>query len=308
MVSEKVDIIEQFHGKDQPQIDVLDAGHVALIDCMPRLVEKGKTADDAVVQAARVSYGAGTKKVNEDRGLIRYLMRHSHTTPFEMIEFKFRLKMPMFVARQHIRHRTANVNEASLRYSKSTDEYWMPDSNENKSVYYYRTQSKTNRQGSSEDVVEHFPAKFQIDDGNGGQLLLSAEEAAFFQYHDLLNLNVAREQARTCLPVSTYTEMYWKIDLHNLLHYLSLRADSHAQKEIQEYAIAMLELIKPIVPVTIEAWDDYHPMRGAIKLTRLEKEALARITGKYVPPLETDNKREQKEWEEKALMLGLRVE
>jgi thymidylate synthase (FAD) len=266
------------------EVKVHDHGLVALVDVMPRLVPKGKTADAAIVQAARVSYGEGTKQVNEDRGLIRYLARHRHTTPFEMVEFKFHHVMPIFVARQWIRHRTANVNEYSARYSVVRDRFYHP------SLENVRKQSTTNRQGGSE-VIDNATAQEFLD-------YLDKTEALYKDYEKLLEKGVSREMARIGLPVSVYTEWYWKIDLHNLFHFLSLRMDSHAQQEIQDYANAMYALVQPIVPIAAEAFMDYN--FEAMHLTRLEIEAIR--TGQ---PLNTTNKRETAEWEEKKKKLGL---
>lgn len=277
-------------------INCLDHGFVTLVDVMPRLVPKDRpTADAAVVQAARVSYGDGTKTVNEDRGLIRYLMRHNHSTPFEMIEFKFHMKMPIFVARQIVRHRMVSLNEVSGRYSILKDEFYLPD------VDGIRQQSKTNKQGGDQQIESNVAAGF-IDQ------LKSVADSTYGLYETYLEEGVSREQARMILPVNLYTEWYWKIDLKNLLHFLALRCDAHAQYETRVFADALLNLIKPIVPVTIEAWDDYHDYRGAVKLTRLEIEAIkTMLDGKIVAPLNSDNKREQAEWVEKAAKLGLHV-
>lgn len=282
----ETDLVDILDGCSRWEIKVHDHGLVALVDVMPRLVPKGRTADFAVAQAARVSYGDGTKQITEDRGLIRYLQRHRHTTPTEMVEFKFHHVMPIFVARQWIRHRTANVNEYSARYSIVKDRFYRP------SKEYLCKQSATNKQGR-EGVLEDKTANEFLE-------YLDDAEALYERYEELTNNGVARELARIGLPASTYTEWYWKIDLHNLLHFLALRADSHAQQEIQDYANAMIRLIEPIVPVTMEAWNDYHPMRGAITLTRLEINALSGITetGGF-EGIKTDNKREQQEWIEK---------
>lgn len=279
------------------KIDCLDHGHVRLVDSMPRLVpEDQKTADYAIVQSARVSYGDGTKSVNEDRGLIRYLMRHTHTTPFEMIEFKFHCKMPIFIARQWIRHRTANVNEYSGRYSVMKDEFYTPD--EDKVMY----QSKENKQGG-DSIVDSYVAKSFVESIN------DHNTSSYDLYQNALDSGISREQARTVLPLNLYTEWYWKIDLHNLFHFLSLRCDSHAQWEIRVFADAMLSLIKPIVPLAVEAWEDYHNHRGGKKLTRLEIESIKKsLNGSKVFPLNSDNKREQLEWIEKANALGLKVD
>lgn len=266
------------------EVKVHDHGLVGLVDVMPRFAPAGKTADYAIVQAARVSYGEGTKKVNEDRGLIRYLARHRHTTPFEMVEFKFHHVMPIFVARQWIRHRTANVNEYSARYSVVRDRFYHP------SLENVRKQSATNRQGGDEPI-DAVTAKDFLD-------YLNEIERGYARYEQFLEKGVAREIARIALPASVYTEWYWKIDLHNLFHFLSLRMDEHAQQEIRDYANAMFALVQPIVPIAAEAFLDYN--LGAVHLSRLEVEALR--TGN---PLASDNRRENAEWEEKKA--GLRV-
>ena len=271
-------------GASRWEIPCLDHGFVALVDCMPRLVPEGKTADFAIVQSARVSYGQGTKHVNEDRGLVRYLMRHRHSTPFEMVEFKFHIAMPMFVARQWIRHRTANVNEYSARYSIVPDRFYRPD------IDAVRKQSKSNRQGGDEPIDVGTAEEFM-------QLLEKAEHL-YQDYIGLTEKGVARELARAALPVSVYTEWYWKCDLHNIFHFLSLRLDPHAQLEIQVFAQAMYDLLKPIVPVSAEAFEDYR--LESMHLTRLEIEAMR--TGQ---PLATDNKRETAEWDAKRERLGL---
>jgi thymidylate synthase (FAD) len=219
------------------RIDCLDKGFVRLIDVMGD--------DAAIVQAARVSYGSGTKKVLEDRGLIRYLLRHAHTTPFEMVEFKFHVKLPIFVARQWIRHRTANVNEYSGRYSEMKDEFYTPNPND------IRPQSVLNKQGRSEDT---------LPDGMADQAanaFKSGQDDAYAQYQEFLEQGIAREIARINLPVSNYTEWYWKIDLHNLFHFLRLRIDAHAQYEIRVFAEAIAELVKPFVPHAWQAFEDY---------------------------------------------------
>jgi thymidylate synthase (FAD) len=219
------------------RIDCLDKGFVRLIDVMGD--------DAAIVQAARVSYGSGTKKVLEDRGLIRYLLRHAHTTPFEMVEFKFHVKLPIFVARQWIRHRTANVNEYSGRYSEMKDEFYTPNPND------IRPQSVLNKQGRSEET---------LPDGIADQAanaFKSGQDDAYAQYQEFLEQGIAREIARINLPVSNYTEWYWKIDLHNLFHFLRLRIDAHAQYEIRVFAEAIAELVKPFVPHAWQAFEDY---------------------------------------------------
>ena len=219
------------------RIDCLDKGFVRLIDVM---------GDDAsIVQAARVSYGSGTKKVHEDRGLIRYLLRHAHTTPFEMVEFKFHVKLPIFVARQWIRHRTANVNEYSGRYSEMKDEFYTP------AVQDIRPQSVSNKQGRSDETLPDGMAE------QAAQAFKKGQDDAYAQYQEFLEQGIAREIARINLPVSNYTEWYWKIDLHNLFHFLRLRIDAHAQYEIRVFAEAIAELVKPFVPHAWEAFEDY---------------------------------------------------
>lgn len=217
---------------------VLDKGFVALVDHMG--------GDDAILQAARTSYGKGTKRVNTDRGTLRYLMRHRHSTPFEMVELKFHIGMPMDAWRQHIRHRTANVNEYSTRYSEAIDATaeTPPDQ--------WRIQSTTNKQGSGGLLDNQDIAK-----------QLTAREAELHKlsrtvYAERLEVGVAREQARKDLPLSTYTMAYWKNDLHNLLHFLTLRCDTHAQLEIRSYALVMASIAKVVAPMAVEAWVDYH--------------------------------------------------
>jgi thymidylate synthase (FAD) len=215
----------------------LDKGFVRLIDVMGD--------DSAIVQAARVSYGSGTKKVHEDRGLIRYLMRHLHTTPFEMVEFKFHVKLPIFVARQWIRHRTANVNEYSGRYSEMKDEFYVPDADQ------VRGQSAMNKQGRADEAFDAERAE------SIRTSMQQTQDMLYGQYQEMLSTDLAREIARINLPVSNYTEWYWKIDLHNLFHFLRLRIDAHAQFEIRVYGEAMAEIAKAAVPLAYEAFEDY---------------------------------------------------
>jgi len=237
---------------------VLDDGFVCLVDVMGD--------DQSVVQAARVSYGEGTRKVSDDRGLIRYLMRHRHSTPFEMAEIKLLVRVPMDCWRQWIRHRTANVNEYSTRYSLAIDaaQTTPPDQ--------WRLQAASNRQGS-EGVM---PTE-------SGQAL-SAAEADFQRqaralYEARIAQGVAREQARKDLPLSTYTEAYWKIDLHNLLHFLALRMDAHAQWEIRQYATTIGEqIVAPLYPLVWEAFVDYR--LKALALSRLDCELIARLAAR----------------------------
>ncbi len=233
---------------------VLDHGFVRVIDYMGD--------DAAIVQAARVSYGTGTKSVHDDAGLIRYLMRHRHTTPFEMCEIKYHVKLPVFVARQWIRHRTANVNEYSARYSILDREFYIPAPDQ------LAAQSTSNRQGRG-DVLEGEEAARVL------ALLKEDSARSYDHYEEMLNegpdgkpadpdrQGLTRELARMNLPLNIYTQWYWKTDLHNLLHFLSLRADSHAQYEIRVYADAMLETVKRWVPIVYEAFLDYR-MGGAM--------------------------------------------
>src|SRR5690348_14173955 len=232
---------------------VLDHGFVRVIDYMGD--------DSAIVQAARVSYGRGTKRVQEDAGLIRYLMRHRHTTPFEMCDIKFHIKLPIFVARQWIRHRTASVNEYSARYSILDKEFYIP------SPAHLAAQSTTNRQGRG-DVLEGDEAAEILD------LLRSDAERCYANYAYMLNegedadprrRGLARELARMNLTLNTYTQWYWKTNLHNLFHFLSLRADAHAQYEIRVYADAMMAMVDAWVPTAAQAFRDYR--LGAVTLS-----------------------------------------
>ena len=217
-------------------IQCLDKGFVRLVDSMG--------GDEAIVQAARVSYGKGTTKLSQDRGLIRYLMRHRHTTPFEMVEFKFHCKMPIFVARQWVRHRTANINEYSLRYSEARDEFYYPDPE------HIQFQSALNKQGRMGDVPDDLKKKVQ-------DYFKEISNRSFEIYSELNTAGVSRELARAILPVNLYTEWYWKNDLHNLLHFVGLRSDSHAQYEIRVFSDAMAESVKAVAPFAWEAYQDY---------------------------------------------------
>jgi thymidylate synthase (FAD) len=222
----------------QQSIPCLDKGFVRLVDYMG--------SDSSITQAARVSYGAGTKTLNDDTALIRYLLRHKHTTPFEMCEIKLHIKAPIFVARQWLRHRTANVNEYSARYSIMEHDYYLPKTEQ---VCY---QSKSNKQGRSEVISEPLNAEIR------GKIQ-DITEKSFEIYDGFISedVNLAKEIARGVLPVNVYTQFYWKIDLHNLLHFLKLRIDPHAQYEIRIYAEAILSLVKEWVPITYQAFVDY---------------------------------------------------
>ena len=232
-------------------IKCLDKGFVRLVDSMG--------GDDAIVQAARVSYGQGTSRVSQDRGLIRYLMRHRHTTPFEMVEFKFHCKIPIFVARQWVRHRTANINEYSLRYSEARDEFYTPDPE------HIQFQSALNKQGRKGEVPAEMKQKV-LDYFN------EISERSFAMYTELNEAGVARELARAILPVNLYTEWYWKNDLHNLLHFIGLRSDSHAQYEIRVFSDAMAESVKAVAPFAWEAYQDY-VVKG-MRFSRIEQSLL----------------------------------
>ena len=244
--------------------EVLDHGFVRVIDYMGN--------DAAIVQAARVSYGAGTKKVNDDSGLIRYLMRHWHSTPFEMCELKLHVKLPIFVARQWIRHRTANVNEYSARYSIMDREFYIPE------PQHLAAQSTVNNQGRGA-VLEGAEAARVLE------ILKSDAARSYDHYEAMLSQDgqqgLARELARMNLPANIYTQWYWKVDLHNLFHFLRLRADAHAQYEIRIYAEAIAKVVADWVPVAYGAFEDYR-MGG----TTLSAKAMAvlkrRLAGETV--------------------------
>jgi len=244
--------VKQLRWKKFP---LLDDGFVCLVDVMGD--------DQSVVQAARVSYGEGTRKVSDDRTLIRYLMRHAHTTPLEMVDLKLLVRVPMDAWRQWIRHRTASVNEYSTRYSIAIDAMMSTEEDQ------WRTQATSNRQGS----------EGAIDKSIGERL--SREEAEFQQcsrevYQRRLDMGVAREQARKDLPLSTYTEAYWKANLHNLLHFLHLRMDVHAQLEIRKYAQTIgNEIVQPLFPLVWEAFVDYRT--ESMQLTRLDRQVIQRL-------------------------------
>lgn len=228
-------------------LPVLDHGFVRVVDYYGN--------DDAIVQAARVSYGKGTKKKSADNALIRYLMRHDHTSPFEMCDIKLHIKCPIFVARQWLRHRTASVNEYSARYSIMKDEFYTPEK-EN-----IAKQSENNKQGRGDSIENANHIIEKIDNHNNK----SYELYDYFLNDDI---NLSRETARSVLPVNVYTEFYWKINLHNLLHFLRLRADSHAQYEIRVFAEMIESIVKKWVPVTYEAYEDYR--KESIKFTKNE--------------------------------------
>lgn len=302
-----VEAIEAILGKP---FKILDHGFIRVVDYMGD--------DSAIVQAARVSYGTGTKKLNEDKGLINYLLRHSHTTPFEMCEIKFHIKMPIFVARQWIRHRTANVNEYSARYSILDREFYVPVAEQ------LTPQSQTNKQGRANECLSQEELNRVL------QILKTDAKQCYSHYMEMLNLpdnavdtnhtthvgvsnnsceirdpnrlGIARELARINLNLSYYTQMYWKIDLHNLMHFLRLRADSHAQYEIRAYAIQMLEILKLWLPHTYEAFENY--TLNAVKISAKAKSLIQRmIRGENIS--QTDSGMSVREWNELMSALEL---
>jgi thymidylate synthase (FAD) len=274
------------------RLPVLDHGFVRVIDYMGD--------DAAVVQAARVSYGKGTRKVREDAGLVRYLLRHWHSTPFEMCEIKFHVKLPIFVARQWIRHRTANVNEYSARYSVLDKEFYMP------APEHLAAQSSANRQGRGETLSGDEAARV-LD------LLRGDAEQTYRDYQEMLNEDeegrpidegrqgLARELARMNLTLNTYTQWYWKTDLHNLMHFLRLRADPHAQYEIRAYAERMIEILKLWVPLTYEAFLEYR--LGAAQLSATGLSVVRRLLAGEAVTQEGSGL-SPREWRELQAQLG----
>ncbi len=275
-------------------IPILDHGFIRVVDYMGN--------DTSIVQAARVSYGKGTKKVNTDAGLIKYLMRHWHSTPFEMCEIKYHVKLPIFIARQWIRHRTANVNEYSARYSILDKEFYLP-SKENLAA-----QSKSNRQGRG-DVLKGDQANKVLD------ILKRDAEQTYDNYETMLNERydgstikenengLARELARMNLTLNTYTQWYWKTDLLNLMNFLRLRADSHAQYEIRAYADAMLDTLKKWVPITFEAFMDYRV--GGTEISAKGKKVIKKLINSENINIE-DSGLSKREWNELMIAFGLK--
>ena len=239
---------------DKP-FKVLDKGFVRLVDYLG--------TDSRIVESARVSYGKGTKTFREDKGLINYLLRNDHTSPFEQVVFTFHVKLPIFVARQWIRHRTARVNEISGRYSVMKSEFYLPAQKD------IALQSENNKQGRSKDKVDPALQKEVI------ALLSKHQKESYETYEKLLSYNIARELARVDLPLSLYTEWFWQIDLHNLLRFLSLRLDPHAQMEIRVYAEAINKIARTVCPMVFEAFDD-HVLRGA-QFSQNEMAALRKL-------------------------------
>jgi thymidylate synthase (FAD) len=283
-MTKQVDIMS-----DERYIPVHNHGFVGLIDTM------GSDAD--IVSAARVSYGSGTKTINQDRGLIRYLLRHRHTSPIEMCEVKLHLKMPIFVMRQWVRHRTASLNEESARYSVISDEMYLPEPD------LIQPQSKDNKQGRAGELSDKdkLGVRWFIDAGSNHsystyEALLKGHDdyesdrerrdALYDPYEEDDGLlseeypGIARELARVVLPLATYTELYWKQDLHNMLHLLKLRRDAHAQREIRDYADAVFDLIKPHFPLVIEAWEDY--VWNGVHMSRMDAELMKDILASQI--------------------------
>ncbi|AEE15927.1 FAD-dependent thymidylate synthase [Treponema brennaborense] len=251
---------EEILDKEYP---VLDKGFVRLVDYFG--------GDARIVQAARVSYGAGTKTVREDAGLIDYLLRHEHTSPFEQVVLTFHLKMPIFVARQWVRHRTARMNEISGRYSVMRNEFYVPAEAD------VAVQSSDNKQGRSDSVVSaEYAEKVR-------SLLEKGQDQAYAAYSELVESGLAREIARVNLPLSLYTEMYWQCDLHNLMHFLKLRLDPHAQKEIRVYAEVLLELTRKVAPMAVQSFENH--TRNGVSFSGDELDALRAVLDGKANPL-----------------------
>jgi thymidylate synthase (FAD) len=248
-------IVEEAEALLDQEIKVLDKGFVRLVDYMG--------GDERIVQSARVSYGAGTKSYRQDRGLIHYLMKNWHTSPFEQVQLTFHTKMPIFVARQWVRHRTARLNEISGRYSVMKDEFYVPE------PHQVRYQSELNKQGRSEECVP-FEEALQIIEN-----FEQEQKQVYTHYTELLDKNVARELARSNLPLSLYTEWYWQCDLHNLFHFLRLRIDPHAQYEIRVYGEAMAICARAVAPLAYEAFEEH--VLNSVTFSRGECQALVAL-------------------------------
>ncbi|RYG39361.1 FAD-dependent thymidylate synthase [bacterium] len=261
-------VVEAAEALMDQEIRVLDKGFVRMVDYMG--------GDQRIVQAARVSYGSGTKSFRQDRGLIHYLLRNRHTSPFEQVVLTFHIKMPVFVARQWIRHRMARLNEISGRYSVMKDEFYIPEPSE------IRPQSTDNKQARSDERFEEQIEKEAVD------LFRADQRIVYGNYQKLLDKGVAREVARINLPLSLYTEMYWQIDLHNLFHFLELRMDSHAQYEIRVYAEALAQCAKAVAPLAYEAFEEH--ILGGVEFGKAELQALAIMMEGGEPQLEGRNK------------------
>ena len=263
-------------GEPHEKIQVHEHGFVKLLDVMGN--------DEEVENAARISYGEGTRKTSQTRNLIRYLMRHKHTSPFEMCEVKFHLKLPIFVMRQLVRHRTANLNEYSGRYSVMSDDFYFPKGKN------LKPQSTTNKQGREDGELRN-PGEIEFE-------IFRIFDGAKNAYHNLLDWDLSRELARIVLPVSNYTEVIWKIDLHNFFHFYRLRGDDHAQDEIQHFADAMWNLVEPHFPICCEAFTDY-----VLEAKTFSKKEMAiikdNLNGSWVMSKYGLSEREQKEFLDK---------
>lgn len=263
--------------------NVLNLGFIKLVDCMPRVVSNESwrlRCDSAIVQAARVSFGSGMKDIETDTRLIQYLLRHKHTSPFEMVKFKFHVKAPIFVQRQWFRHRMSNFNEISGRYSQLNPEFYIPN--------FLGKQSRLNKQASdSTNLLENENIKFLFDTYTENSV------NQYSLYKKLINNGVAKETARICLPLNMYTEFYWSIDLHNFLNFTRLRSHKGAQPEIQAYSNAAFELIEDICPITTKAYNNY--VKNSVTFTNEELKTLNFISNKE----ELTNLREKNELKEK---------
>lgn len=257
-------IVEEAEALLDQEIAVLDRGFVRLVDYLG--------GDQRIVQAARVSYGEGTKTFRQDRGLINYLLRHEHTSPFEQVILTFHAKMPIFVARQWVRHRTARLNEISGRYSIMKDEFYLPEPDQ------VRFQSESNKQARSDEALPLDQADAILE------TMRADQKQVYAHYEAMIEQGVAREIARTNLPLSLYTEWYWQIDLHNLFHFLRLRLDAHAQYEIRVYAEAMARCARAVAPLAWEAFEEH--LLGSVRFSRAECRALAAKMAGEEPDLE----------------------
>lgn len=246
------------------EIKVHNLGFVRLVDYMGN--------DSRIVQSARVSYGKGTKTVREDKGLINYLLKNDHTSPFEQVEFTFHIKAPIFVLRQWLRHRMASVNEISGRYSMLQSEFYLPHPVD------IKFQSTDNKQGRSDSKVPEYLKERVIES------LCDDQTMIYENYEHLLKFNISKELSRINLPLSTYSELYWKIDLHNLLHFLKLRMDKHAQKEIRDYANVLANIVKLAAPITFEAFEE-HILNG-VRFSRTEVLAIKELLKCRMPDLD----------------------
>lgn len=245
-------IVEEAEKILDKEFPVLDHGFVRMVDYCG--------SDDRIVQSARISYGDGTKSYRQDKGLINYLLRNDHSSPFEQVNFTFHVKMPIFVARQWVRHRTGKINEISGRYSVMTDECYRPD------YSHINLQSEDNKQGRKPESVDKETADLVLSKFEENEKLI------YKNYHELLDMGIARELSRIDLPLSMYTQWYWQMDLRNLFHFLELRLDAHAQYEIRVYAQVILDMIEKVCPIAVEAFKNHK--LGSVTFSLQEKEAL----------------------------------